>query len=67
MNWLKSLVTSLSSRLLQPSSIMGYVAAVLTYLNWDVSAEGQQAIVQLVAALAAVVLFLVNEKPWIKK
>ncbi len=63
----KWLAEKVIARILQPSSVIGYLTAMFAYLSWNPSAIGLEAMKQLALALASVILWLVNERPWIKK
>jgi len=68
MNFLvKRLSRWVFTRLFQASSFAGYALAVWTYLGWDQSPGGLELLENVLKALAALLLFIFNEKPWTKR
>lgn len=57
-NWIIKFVMT---RLLQPSSIASYALAIVTALHWS---SGQTELANVLNAIAALLLFVINEKPW---
>lgn len=54
-------------RVFQVTSMAGYAVAIWTYLGWDNIEVAAPLVENLLKALLAILLFVINERPWIKK
>lgn len=55
------------TRLFQVTSLAGYAVGIWAYLGWDPSSGGVTLLENFLKAFIALLLFVVNEKPWLKK